>query len=141
MKIKLVKQEDKSGCTIACIAMVLGKTYAEVKKDFISGFVKDGMHTDQYCNYISDHGFDVLQKGVIWRSSNTFGRNWVLEPFAPVHILRSKWRFDTTEHAMVMDAAGRIYCPSGKSDAEARDSYVFLDSFGLFPWGHPGPKK
>lgn len=31
-KIKRILQEDATGCGLACVAMIVGKTYAEVKK-------------------------------------------------------------------------------------------------------------
>ena len=33
---RLVRQEDRSGCAIACVAMLSGKTYDEAKKAWLS---------------------------------------------------------------------------------------------------------
>lgn len=121
--------------------MVLGKTYAEVKKDFINDFKTEGQKIDEWTEYLSDRGFYVVRKGIQWRFDNKQAREWILAPFAPVHILRTRWKFDTTDHVIVMDAAGKMFDPSGISHERLKESYLFTDSVGLFPLGHPGPKK
>ena len=127
MKIKLVRQEDEFGCTIACLAMVLGKTYKEIKKDFVNKFQgnEDGLTIGMLIDYLGDQGCEVVSKMVDCYNQKDFGRDIILMPFAPVHILNIKHRFDTTLHAVVMDNKGKIFCPDGATEEEVRDSYKF----------------
>lgn len=133
---ELVRQEDKSGCAIACMAMVLGKTYQEVKSDLVGDFRDhgDGLTIDEVADYLSDHGFQSIHKATVFRGSGTnWGREYLLEPFAPIHIVRIRFRFNTTNHVVVMTDKGEFLDPDGKSDAEIRESYLIMSCLGLFP--------
>ena len=133
MKIRLVKQEDKSGCTVACIATVMGKTYQEVKADFANDFIEDGVSIEQVAEYISDHGYETLLKSVLYRLDRHTGRKWIMEPFAPVHIVRVRYKSDTVNHVVVMDKKGVFYDPDGQTDEQIRESYLVMGSLGIFP--------
>jgi hypothetical protein len=131
--ITLVKQEDPAGCFVASMAMILGKTYKEVKKDFHNDFSEEGVNTNHIIDYLGDHGFSVIFKKMTCYNEKNFGRKEMLKPFAPVHLLVVQSKFDSgCHHAVVMDAKGKLYCPSGKTHKETRDSYIIHEVFGLF---------
>src|SRR5690349_15503101 len=54
--IKWVGQEDQKGCGLACLAMVTGKTYQEVKADFLC-WDNRGISEFDITSYLVDRGF------------------------------------------------------------------------------------
>lgn len=106
MRIKLVRQEDANGCVIASLAMVMGRTYQEVKADicpkigkyiypeegkpgvWVTGinpavegicFIGDGNA------YLIENGY-ALQTKYRWLYSQE-RETWPVEPWADVHIM------------------------------------------------------
>lgn len=134
-EIKLVRQKERSGCAAACIAMVLGKTYEEIAADFENDFVDSGIELEKTQDYLSDFGCRVIRKEIIYYGVDVkFGRDEILKPFAPVHIVRVKPKFDSEHgHLVVMGADGKLYCPDGDTDEEARNNYVITTVLGLYP--------
>lgn len=58
--MKLVRQEEKFGCAIACMAMILGKSYAEVKALLPAdrGYGdRNGMTSHDYISFLFRHGY------------------------------------------------------------------------------------
>lgn len=112
-EIKLVKQEGKCGCVIACLAMVLGKTYREIESDFWNDFEEQGIDLEKTADYLSDCNYSVIQKEVTYYNTAKFGRDELLKPFAPVHLVRIRPKFDAdVGHLVVMDENGELFCPS-----------------------------
>lgn len=134
MKIKLVKQEDPKGCAIACIATVLGRTYAEVAQHFHPSFRDGGIKFEHTIEYLGEQGMRLLRCQIIANSADVRLRETLLMPFAPVHLVRM-FEFTDTEngHLVVMDDRGRFHCPDGMSDTEIRGSYLFTDCLGIWP--------
>lgn len=131
--MKLVRQEEKCGCTIACIAMVTGKTYADIRKDWETDFDAEGIMLEHTLNYLGDAGFSLLHKHSRNYNHKDDHRKELLRPFAPMHIVRILPAFDSVNgHVVVMDAKGKIYCPGGLSDKEIRSAYAVTDSIGLW---------
>jgi hypothetical protein len=132
-KIRLVKQKDEFGCVVACLAMVLGKTYEEVDADFDNDFTKKGTQLAMIADYLSDHGYSIIKKSVSFYSHKDFGREELLTPFAPSHIVIVKDKVDLPfDHAIVMDNAGKLYCPSGSPDEESRNAYLIISVIGIY---------
>ncbi len=133
-EIKFVKQEHKSGCACACIAMVTGRTYAEIDKDFHNDFDEGGIDLVKTMDYLSDWGFRIIKKEIEYYLGDVkFGRDELLKPFAPVHLLRVKSKFDSTSgHLVVMDADGKLFCPSESKEEDIRNSYVITTVLGLY---------
>ncbi len=131
--IKKVLQEDKFGCGIACMAMVLDKEYSEVLKDFKTDFSSDGITTEQLMNYLGDKGFSVLLKQITHYNDIDFARTEMLKPFADFHIISVHPYFDAEMyHFVVMDNKGKIYCPSGSSEHDVKSSYAIPCTVGLY---------
>src|SRR5574343_1545757 len=72
--VELVRQDDSHGCGIACIAMVMQKSYAEVEELWYNDFTKDGITTKQICDFLGEHDYGIIYKTVMWSHSRTFGR-------------------------------------------------------------------
>jgi hypothetical protein len=131
--IKLVRQEDPFGCAVACIAMVLGRTYESVKADWSNDFAKDGVTTNQITGYLGDAGCSVLYKNLMNWNEKDFARKEMFRPFAPAHILCIKQLYDATiYHAVVMDAKGKIYDPAGHTDKEVKSWYLLDEVIGVY---------
>ncbi len=132
-EIKFVKQEDDCGCSVACFAMLLGLTYAEVKSDFQNNFTESGLQFDKTISYLGEHGFSILHKEIKHYSQINFARKEMLKPFAPVHVVRVIERFDSEHgHLVVMTSKGKLICPGGKTDKEIRLAYEISDVLGLY---------
>jgi hypothetical protein len=133
MKIKFVKQEDRFGCAVACIAMATGRTYEDVSKDFAQDFNKRGLFTRQITQYLADCGFQIIYKKVDFFNDIKFGRDELLKPFAPVHIVNVKQYFDAgSGHSVVMDKKGKIFCPNEVDEEEIKNAYCIDDVIGIY---------
>jgi hypothetical protein len=131
--MKLVLQQDDYGCAIACIAMVTGRTYEDVKQDWRTDVSREGIVTKDILNYLGDCGFSVIYKKITHYDHKGFGRDEMLRPFAPVHLLSARHYFDSANsHLVVMDADGGIYCPGGWSQEEILNAYVIDEVIGLY---------
>jgi ABC-type bacteriocin/lantibiotic exporter with double-glycine peptidase domain len=134
VEIKFVKQKEISGCAVACIAMVLGKTYDEIAADFQNNFSENGIELEKTVSYLADFGFEIIQKEVVAYNNVKFGKDELLKPFAPVHIVRIKLKFDSTYgHLVVMDGSGKLYCPDESTEEKIKNSFVITTVLGLFP--------
>lgn len=130
---QLVTQDDRFGCIVACAAMVLGKTYAEVRKDWFNNFTDEGATFDQLMNYLGDQGFSVVHKMSRFYIHKDVHRKEMLTPFAPIHVISVQPCFDTPQnHVVVMTEDGTLLCPDGATDAEIRESYAVTDVIGLY---------
>lgn len=131
--MKLIKQEESSGCTIACIAMVLGKTYWEVRKDFVNDFEKEGQNIDLVKDYLGDQGFSIISKKYSHWNHVSVARKEMLKPFAPIHVLQMSQTFDMPHsHVVVMDAKGKLFDPAGNDAKVLQKAYVFHEVIGLY---------
>lgn len=112
--VELVKQEDECGCGVACAAMILGATYAEIRKDFETDFSKKGMPLKKFIEYIADHGYSVIKKECVFFNHKNELDAEMVKPFAEVHVIEYTPHYDSKDsHVIVMDKEGKFYCPSG----------------------------
>lgn len=134
-KVKLVKQEDECGCVAACIAMVLGKTYQDVTKDFINDFKTKGINVELLISYLADHDLGVIHKKIAFYAHKDQFREELFKPFAPIHIVRIVWAADQEDgHVVVMTEDGKLLCPSGATEEDVRSSYTVLEVLGIYPY-------
>lgn len=130
---KLVAQDDAYGCGIACIAMVLGRPYADVAKDWITDFTTNGIDLDTIIEYLMHHGKSILMKHIACFQHKDFLRDEMLRPFAPIHIIRVMPCIDSAHsHVVVMTEDGKIYCPGGTSEEEIKSSYIVSHILGIY---------
>jgi hypothetical protein len=131
--IDLIRQEDDYGCGVACAAMILNKSYAEVRKDFENDFSKKGVPLKKLVKYIGDHGYQAIRKEVVFYNHKNCGDAEMFKPFAPTHMLLYTPQFDSpNNHVVVMDENGKLYCPGGGTDAEIRSAYRVNEVVGFF---------
>lgn len=108
--MKYVKQEDKFGCTVACMAMILDKTYQDIAYNFPAVNEKQGLCSMHYESFLFEHGYIcyTLYPTIGWSQKKR--ENWPVEPFAPIHIVSVITNVNTS-HAVIMDEVGRVYDP------------------------------
>lgn len=132
-RIPLVKNCDKYGCVPACLAMVSGLSYEEVKEDFNQDFDKDGIEDRYIVQWLGDRGHSVVYKKLMCYNERTDCRNEILKPFAPIHIVEVQYHVDSRNtHVVVMDDKGNLYCPSGSEDEDIRDCYMVIAAYGIY---------
>ena len=99
IKIRRVQQEDEEGCGIACVAMLTGSTYKQMKRYFAENIFinQKKVHTRNYQirNALSRHGIHTSNKVFReWRKINSSaivpisrrrdgGWHWVLFIYDP----------------------------------------------------------
>ena len=134
IRIKFVKKEDAAGCAPACLAMITGKTYREVANSFKTDFGKEGITKDEMIHYLDECGFQVIYKSVRIYHDQHFGREELLEPFAPAHIIGIRHYSNKDDsHVVVMTSKGKIFCPDGMLEDSVYDAYIVEDVIGVYP--------
>jgi hypothetical protein len=112
--VSYVAQPNDYGCAIACVAMIVGKTYADMEAWFLAhglapARMEKGVHDGVYFEALARHGFAYQQR---WRCNpftNVMRDDWPPAPFAPVHICSGA--VAAGHHAFVMLADGRVLDP------------------------------
>jgi hypothetical protein len=113
--------------------MILGKTYKQVRKDWLNNFATEGMDLEHTMNYLGENGCSIIHKTARNYIHKDFARKEMLRPFAPSHILRLLSHFDAKNgHVVVMDKTGKIYCPGGYNLDEIMSAYAITDVIGLW---------
>jgi hypothetical protein len=102
-------QEHINGCAVACVAMVLGVSYADALADFrerIDGrsFHNDGIPESLLDLWLGLHGFAVLR-----RYRNESDPEW-RKPFAPIHVCSVS--SPTGWHVVVLTGEGELWDPA-----------------------------
>ena len=132
--IERVQQKETCGCTVAAIAMVIGKSYDEVRSASTRDFEgkSGGVHIEDWFDYLFEHGFVAHR---MWKVTHLQGVNtprpcWPPKPFAPLHICSV--RTPAGEHAVVMLGDGTVLDPF-TSDRDSLSCYESVSAvYGLF---------
>jgi len=133
MEVTLVPQDDDNGCVPACLAMILGCSYEDVTKDFDADFTKKGVTAELISEYLGDRGYSVVRKSVECYVHKDFGREMLLTPFAPIHIVHLKHSVNSDSyHVVVMDSQGKLLDPAESSEEDVRSAYQILEVFGIY---------
>lgn len=112
-RIQWVEQVDKGGCGIACLAMLLGVTYARIVEWAPEFCGKCGLQDDQVDQFLSEHGY-ALQRVWEYREFDARKREiWPPRPFAQKHLCSvMQTNEDSIGHFVVMDGKGVVYDPA-----------------------------
>lgn len=130
--IKYVAQLEPGGCLVACVAMVTGRTYAEIREMCVDSY-KDGIHEFIADNIIYDLGFAIVRR---YKHRPRLKRDcdvWPCEPFAPAHFCIV--HATQGPHAVVLNELGIVLDPWDPSRISlANPVYTQIDSVcGVFP--------
>ena len=120
-----VKQEDQNGCVVAAIAMIAGKSYAEIKAELRP---KD-LSTDAYTSfdaesYLYEQGYSLQKKWkhVCYRGVDR--KAWPVLPFAPIHYVQVVNNPTGKAHAVVMLYNGDVLDPWTDERAKKLSDYL-----------------
>jgi len=137
-KLKIVKQEQKFGCGVACLATILECDYWKVARCFRVQLDEEGVSAQDIADFLAGYGFDIISATALYYSNgyNTISKR-ILKPFADIHIVgvnafidKSK-SGDTDGHWMIMTKDGTLYDPS--TGAKFDGSFLYIDvNIGIF---------
>lgn len=120
--VTYVAQPNGYGCAIACIAMIVGKTYDEMeawllKQGLVRSRMEKGIYDRIWLEALDVHGFTYAQRYACNAFTNQSPRDpWPPEPFAPLHIACVEVATGMTgSHAVVMLADGSVLDPYDRS--------------------------
>jgi len=124
--MKYVKQEQKLGCVIACIAMILEEDYWTIRNNFPKKRFKDEIGVDTGLSIEWDASSYLFEKGYIcytkWRnvfySQEDRTEEDFLTEFAPIHILSVELHGHA--HACILKD-GIIYDPYREGEYTFKD--------------------
>jgi len=133
VRIRHVQQEHKSGCLVACIAMVLGWEYDDVVTHFKNDFDRCGIDGELAKEFICEHRYSVIEKRGSHYGDVKEHNKRMLEPFAPVHIVSVQQFKDSGKisHALVMDSKGNVLDPHDPGIKEV-ECYEVLHIMGFW---------
>jgi hypothetical protein len=141
--IQRVQQEHTFGCVIASLAMIAGKTYAEVLAEYPWCAERDGCDIDTVSwDFLWRHGFawqqvypsvpeinrdpsmDVAERRAL------YGRKpWPPEPWAPAHLCQVE---TSMSHAIVLLADGTVLDPADPARRSLSDYKRVMNVRGIF---------
>lgn len=122
--MKRIEQEDMHGCGLACLAMLTGQTYAEVKAGFEQrDFTKDGVICLDMENYLAEHGYAVAVKYPHYSPRRKNRDVWPPEPFTDAHFVHVDGK-----HYVVMLRDGTVLDPAaGRETPRHLSDYSRVD--------------
>lgn len=143
MNIGLIRQKDPYGCALACLAMVTGKAYEEVRAAFVGhdfGVSTRELRTGGISyvavdGYLSDHGYAVRRLARYDPVLNLHRDPWPVEPFAPVHVCEV---ITSMGHSVVMLADGTVLDPNREEPGRLSDYAAVNYVAGVYPAGVKG---
>lgn len=146
MNIKRITQQDSFGCGLACIAMIAGQTYQQVRSLLDAGGYYDvqlaGLPESLLYQLLHHKGYSCAPLYRHDQLTNRQRPEWPAAPFAPVHIARVT--VGKSGHFVVVQADGTVLDPCPQvADETPRilSDYAQVHSIiGVYPIvGHPFP--
>ena len=126
-----VLQQDRVGCVIACLAMVLNTTYDEVRKDL--GVPKNGGFTHYvWQEYLSMNGYAYQFYFRYNPITNTEHKDWPMMPWADVHFCSVDAGKGDGSHLVVMLKDGTVYDPISPNTKKLSDYFSVGYMAGLY---------
>lgn len=125
MSLRYVAQPNVYGCAIACVAMVVGKTYDEMEawlaeQGLTTARRERGLHDGIWLEALARHGLAYSQRYRCDPMTNAQRKHWPPDPFAPVHIVSA--RVAAGQHAIVWLASGSVLDPYRRERVTLADS-------------------
>lgn len=130
-----VRQEDRCGCGIACLAMITGQSYHEVKSAWPTDwdFQEDGILIDDAMQYLGDRGIPYDRRYRFALGRNRVGRQQLREGwpqvFAPIHIIS----VNGSRHDVVLLADGTVFDPMSEQSRHLVDCGEVSVMLGAWP--------
>lgn len=114
--VKWVAQEDANGCGIACLAMLVGKTYQQVASE-VASVKAMGLSQWPLDSYLAEQGYAVARRYPSLVHLNEINKPgvmrdvWPLTPWADVHLCGVT--LPQGHHWVVLLRDGRVLDPAG----------------------------
>lgn len=107
-EMKYVAQEESGGCMVATIAMIVGKTYAEIRAMCEDSY-QDGIHWIIAADILADLGYATMSRYHHHPRLKSERGIWPCAPFAPAHFIV----LEATQgpHAVAADAFMKVFDP------------------------------
>lgn len=133
--VSWVGQEDKNGCVVAALAMIVGKPYAEVKAGLPPKDLSQSAFTAFTAeSYLYEHGYTLQKKWKHICSADKDRYEWPIAPFAPVHYVQVVGAPTGNAHAVVMLENGDVLDPwAGSKPTRLTDYYAVNEIIGVWP--------
>lgn len=131
-KFRYIKQEERFGCVVACIAMLTNKTYIQVSKEFANNYNKHALALNKYFNYLTDEGYNIIWKEAIHTNhkKDSRERKIMCTPFADWHLVSVQLFADGIHHCVLMDSKGKVYDPDPDIKC-LRSLNIYYDVLGV----------
>jgi hypothetical protein len=126
ISLVLVKQPEPKGCGIACLSMILGRSYDDLCKEYGRRFQDRGTNLPAVKEFLGNHGwssislFRYLFINFDCEKVNIPRAEWPPAPFAPVHIAEVKQPSGNT-HFVLMRADGTVLDPLRDGEFQLKD--------------------
>lgn len=112
MTVQWIEQEDPHGCGVAALAMILGRTYAEVKAMLSAqNWQREGATIWVWDALLANEGYAVARKYRHDAARDCMREVWPPEPFAPIHLCLVRYPRFTRGHMVVLLADGTVLDP------------------------------
>ena len=109
--MKLVRQKESNGCIVASLAMIVGKSYDDVRADHIFSALESeakGCSFREVEEYLWRHGFAWQEVYRCGPPGNTYKEVWPPRPWADEHICEVA---TSMAHAVVLLRDGTVLDP------------------------------
>lgn len=117
--VRWVGQEDGNGCGIACLAMLSGHTYQEVRADFDVTLMRSHVDYDQW---LTEQGYALARRYRWWKGAERAA--WPPAPWADVHLCEVLVPgFVGGSHMVVMLADGTVLDPLSRESVRRLIDY------------------
>lgn len=127
-EVRLVRQEERMGCAVACTAMILGASYWSARTLFPNFDKEVGLCSADVLRVLGEYGFATISKYPYYSPEKRSRRVWPVSPFAPLHLVATRhggW------HAVLMTQRGYVLDPLCSHPTRLSD-YEVLEIHGLW---------
>lgn len=112
-KVEYVESDDNVSCVLACLAMVTGKTVAQVRDGmrqyWYNEAAEQGTNDEAFEAYLSARGYAVQQISHDYVPEDKLITPWPPDPWAPIHVCDV---YEHGPHAVVMLYDGVVLDPN-----------------------------
>jgi hypothetical protein len=128
-----IGQEEPNGCGVACLAMLTGKTYRQVRDEIGRSFHNDGCPDSLLDAYLAANGYAVQR---IFAGEQPYHP----QPWAKAHLCVV---YACMPHLVVMDEDGNVFDPHDHDQQRLRlDDYSDVVSVaGVWPVAMPNERR
>lgn len=113
LPVKFVYQPENSGCCVAAVAMIVGKSYFDVKQYFNveHDLSCEGINHYEWQELLDQFGFAYQYRGSWSPRLNDRRAVWPIEPWADLHFVEVINTRGSGQHAVVLLRDGRVLDP------------------------------